>query len=42
MKELEQLEKQYNYREPDSPTQRVGGFITKEFPNQPPVSQCFH
>ena len=35
MKELEQLEKQYNYREPDSPTQRVGGFITKEFPNQP-------
>jgi len=35
MKELEQLEKQYNYCEPDSPTQRVGGFITKEFPNQP-------
>ncbi|HOJ24910.1 MAG TPA: NAD-dependent DNA ligase LigA [Bacteroidales bacterium] len=35
IKELEQLEKQYNYREPDSPTQRVGGFITKEFPNQP-------
>ena len=35
LKELEQLEKQYNYREPDSPTQRVGGFITKEFPNQP-------
>ncbi|MDI6832669.1 MAG: NAD-dependent DNA ligase LigA, partial [Bacteroidales bacterium] len=35
MKELEQLEKQYNYREPDSPTQRVGGYITKEFPNQP-------
>lgn len=35
MKELEELEKKYNYREPDSPTQRVGGFITKEFPNQP-------
>ncbi|HHW60011.1 MAG: NAD-dependent DNA ligase LigA [Bacteroidales bacterium] len=35
LKELEWLEKQYNYQEPDSPTQRVGGFITKEFPNQP-------
>lgn len=35
MKELKQLEKQYNYQEPDSPTQRVGGFITKEFPSQP-------
>jgi len=35
MKELEELEEKYNYREPDSPTQRVGGFITKEFPNQP-------
>lgn len=33
LSELQQLEKQYpQFKQPDSPTQRVGGVITKEFP----------
>ncbi|MCX7696415.1 MAG: NAD-dependent DNA ligase LigA [Bacteroidales bacterium] len=32
LKELEQLEKEIGYREPDSPTHRIGGDITKVFP----------
>ncbi|PKP02313.1 MAG: DNA ligase (NAD(+)) LigA [Bacteroidetes bacterium HGW-Bacteroidetes-6] len=31
LKELEQLEKDTGYSEPDSPTQRVGGQVTKQF-----------
>jgi len=31
LKELEMLEKETGYREPDSPTQRVGGEVTKIF-----------
>lgn len=31
LKELEELEKEYEYRLPDSPTHRIGGDLTKEF-----------
>lgn len=31
LRELKELEEQWNYRLPDSPTQRVGGFINKNF-----------
>ncbi|MCC3157036.1 NAD-dependent DNA ligase LigA [Hymenobacter sp. 15J16-1T3B] len=35
LRELQQLEKQYpEYAQPNSPTQRVGGTITKQFPTQ--------
>ena len=33
LKELEKLEKETGYIEPDSPSQRVGGQITKQFEN---------
>lgn len=32
LKELDQLERETGYREPDSPTHRVGGEVTKVFP----------
>lgn len=36
LKELEELEKQYpQYADPNSPTQKVGGFVTKEFNTVP-------
>lgn len=31
LKELEKLEKEWDFSETDSPTQRVGGFVTKQF-----------